>query len=178
MEAAKIPYSLEQISLYGPNGKPDWFWELNPKGQVPVLVCDGGARVLADSDLILDEIGSVAESGLDIVPRGDDQIAQVKEFRAALIDFLPVGKKATLGGNKEEMVAKLRDLDELIEGPYVCGEQVSIADCAGFPFLWRIDTEYGPVEEHGCERMRVWLDNCKSNQAFSKTIQQSWWWWW
>jgi glutathione S-transferase len=76
---------MEEIALYGgENSKPDWFWELNPAGTVPVLVVEAATgdeqdfpeasssatnnkrrrpttskrRVFPDSDLILDEIGS------------------------------------------------------------------------------------------------------------------------
>ena len=63
MEAAEVPYELEQVSLYGSGGKPSWFMKLNPRGQVPVLVVkddnDTDKVVLADSDLILDEMGMV-----------------------------------------------------------------------------------------------------------------------
>ena len=33
---------MEEVSLYGAGGKPDWFMKLNPKGEVPVLVGFGG----------------------------------------------------------------------------------------------------------------------------------------
>ena len=35
-----IPTSQE-VGLYGHGGKPKWFLELNPKGQVPVLILGG-----------------------------------------------------------------------------------------------------------------------------------------
>jgi glutathione S-transferase len=185
LDLTQAPFELEQVSLYGPNGKPDWFWKLNPKGQVPVLVCHGGAVILADSDLILDEIGNAVKGGSKIVPQDDDSMARVRDFRSTLSEFLPIAKQAVLldgggGDNKKKMWDKLKELDALmmVQGPYICGDQVTVADCAGFPFLWRIDTEYGPVEEYGCDNVRAWLDTCKNNKAFSKTIQQSWWWWW
>lgn len=178
LEAAGVPYRMEEISLYGPNGKPDWFWKLNPRGTVPVLVCRGGAVIHADSDRILDEIGNDVEGGSRIVPKDNVEIERAQSFRTLLNEFLPIGKKAVLGGDKKKMWTKLKELDGLIEGPFVCGQDITVADCAGFPFLWRIDSEYGPVENYGCNNIRSWLDTCKSNRAFSKTIQGSWWWWW
>ena len=38
LEVLEIPYTMVEIPLYGPNGKPDWFLQYNPKGTVPVLV--------------------------------------------------------------------------------------------------------------------------------------------
>lgn len=134
---------------------------------------------LRDSDDILDQIGTAVENGSSVVPKDESSIEKSKQFRAKLNEFLPIGKKAVLGGgSKEKMWTKLVELDAMIAGPYVCGDTVTVADCAAFPFLWRIDTEYGPVGDHGCDNLQAWLDHCKSNKAFSKTIQQSWWWWW
>ncbi len=178
LEVSNAPYEMEEISLYGPNGKPDWFLALNPAGTVPVLTCHGGAVRLRDSDIILDEFGNAVENGSKIVPNEEASMEKVKQFRATLDDFLPLGKKAVLGGDKQKMWTKLAELDLMIEGPYVCGDKVTIADCAAFPFLWRIESEFGPLDNQGCKNVKRWLDHCQSNEAFSKTIQQSWWWWW
>jgi len=199
---------LEQVSLYGGGGKPPWFMKINPKGQVPVLVVSNNndnnndndndkVVVLADSDIILDEIGMVMDS---VVPRSasteqqlvadpDDETvaAKIKEFRFTLNEFLPIGKSAVLGGDKERMWSKLRELDALIdvntiEGQsyIIAGDKPTVADCAGFPFLWRIDQEFssGSWENNGCQNIPVWLEFCKKQPAFANSIQSSWWWWW
>ncbi|KAG7341549.1 glutathione S-transferase, C-terminal domain containing protein [Nitzschia inconspicua] len=184
LEAAGAKYNLEQVSLYGPGGKPDWFWKLNPKGQVPVLVVEDEDLVLADSDLILDEIQRVVDAKrsklYDVMSNDDVNATQkVQSFRNCLSEFLPIGKKAVLGGNNDKMWTKLQELDALIQTPYVAGEQLTVADCAGFPFLWRIQQEYGNVwEEHGCNNIPQWLEQCSRQPAFAKSIQSSWWWWW
>mmetsp|Transcript_18838 Transcript_18838/g.33204 ORF Transcript_18838/g.33204 Transcript_18838/m.33204 type:complete len:242 (+) Transcript_18838:44-769(+) len=187
LEAANANYKLEQVSLYGPGGKPDWFWKLNPKGEVPILVIDDSV-VLADSDLILDEIGRVLDSSTSspspsnlVAPNSDDPKElhnTVQAFRECLREFLPIGKQAVLGGDKKKMWTKLQELDSLIKGPFVAGDQLTVADCAGFPFLWRIDNEFGDWEDHGCNNIPVWLKHCSQQPAFAKSIQRSWWWWW
>lgn len=178
MEAANANYQLEQVSLYGPGGKPDWFWKLNPKGQVPILVVHDG-EVLADSDLILDEISRVMddESSRLVTPNGNVE-EKVQAFRSCLREFLPIGKQAILGGDEEAMWSKLQEIDALIEGPFVTGEDLTIADCAGFPFLWRLDQELGTWEEHGCHKIPQWLNHCSQQPAFANSVQRSWWWWW
>jgi len=201
LEAAKVPYQLKEVSLYGSGGKPDWFWKLNPKGTVPVLVVRNDEAtsknddqiVLADSDLILDEMGMVMESVSSataatnqlMVADDAETISRINDFRSTLNEFLPIGKNAVLGGNKEQMWSKLRELDSKIEdnhGSYIIASQAqpTVADCAGFPFLWRIDQEFGTAEwnNNGCENIPLWLDYCKEQPAFENSIQRSWWWWW
>lgn len=191
------------MSLYGPGGKPDWFWDLNPKGEVPILVVgdsssskndnDDKNTILADSDLILDEMSVVVStttnaeqqaqsSSVLVLPGPDDVVTtgKIVAFRKTLREFLPVGKSAVLGGSTTKMWNKLQELDALIDGPFVSGSDVTVADCAGFPFLWRIQQEYGTdsFQKNGCDNISVWLENCSNQDSFSKTIQSSWWWWW
>jgi glutathione S-transferase len=178
LEVAKTPYELEEVSLYGPGGKPDWFWDLNPDGTVPVLVCHGGAVIYPDSDLALDAIESGDALGeqtksLAAVDKKTEQL--VKEWRKSISSMLPIGKKAVLGGDKGKLMTLLKEMDAKVQGPYLCGDEITSADCAAFPFLWRLDNEFGLK---GCENLRNWLQTCKKDEAFSKTVQSSWWWWW
>jgi len=177
---AGVPYEMEEVALYGAGGKPDWFWDLNPDGTVPVLVCHGGAVVYPDSDLALDKI----ESGEAVL--GDDinnALASTKmdpkaiqKWRKSINQMLPIGKKAVLGGgNKQALFDKLKEMDGEVVGPYLCGDAITSADCAAFPFLWRLNDEFG-LKEYS--NLKSWLDTCNKNPAFSKTVQSSWWWWW
>jgi len=52
LEAKGITYDIEFISL---SDKPDWFLEISPNGQVPVLVTDDGTA-LFESDAIVEYI--------------------------------------------------------------------------------------------------------------------------
>lgn len=184
LEVSKTPYELEEVSLYGSGGKPDWFWELNPKGTVPVLVCDGGAVVIPDSDLILDEIekGVVVPTNIKFAAAddsgSDSEVSnRVKEWRTAINKMLPIGKKAVLSrssvGNLHDT---LRTLDSKVVGTYLTGDKITVADCHAFPFLWRINNEFGLSSDY--PNLSRWLDTCCKQAAFKKTIQSSWWWWW
>ena len=50
LEAKQIPYDIEFISL---SDKPQWFLDLSPNGQVPVLITDSG-QALFESDAIVE----------------------------------------------------------------------------------------------------------------------------
>ena len=176
--------------------------KINPKGQVPVLVInndnDADKVVLADSDLILDKMGMVMDSVFPkpqstsstkqlLATESSDEItaAKIVAFRSALNDFLPIGKSAVLGGDKERMWSKLRELDALMDTKgqpsYIIAgtDRPTVADCAAFPFLWRIDQEFGTCwEDNECQNIPAWLDFCKNQPPFENSIQGSWWWWW
>jgi len=181
LEVVKAPYDMEEISLYGPDGKPDWFWELNPAGTVPVLECYGGAVVISDSDLILDQIvNGVVEGGNRLAPIEGDNADLVREWRIRINEMLPIGKAAVHGDKiqKNKLTVILQDLDGRAKvGSYLCGDEVTLADCGAFPFLWRLDSELD-LEKLKCNKLKSWLKKCEENPAFFTTIQSSWWWWW
>jgi glutathione S-transferase len=181
LECSKIPYDLEEISLYGAGGKPDWFWELNPAGTVPVLVVakqQQQQQIYPDSDLILQAItdGSVQHDN-PLMSKSDDR---VEEWRRAVNEMLPVGKKAVLGGGKAQLAQLLKNNMEnrLEDGAMFLTGSISIADCHAFPFLWRLDQEYGLAKGLQCPKLGAWVESCSKLPEFRKTMQSSWWWWW
>lgn len=180
LEASRCPYELEEVSLYGSGGKPDWFWELNPDGTVPVLSCFGGAMVLPDSDLILDALaeGTVVETGksAELLGRTDEERGIIAKWREAVRkEIIPVGKSAVLGGSKSKLEKLLKRLDGTVVGPYLAGDSISLADCAAFPFLWRIDSEFGIKEL----KLKAWMEVCLKDESIKATIPKGgWWWWW
>lgn len=195
METCGTKYEFEEISLYGSNGKPAWFRKLNPAGTVPVLTCNNGEVVLPDSDLILDYIGdgSIADVsdtkvidgsvGSLLLTDSSGNGGSVSKWRNILSSkLIPIGKRAVLGGGKkaqDELFELLRSMNTQVEGTYLCGDSITVADCAMFPFLWRIDQEFGPLsEDDGLGNLRKWLDNCENVKSFKATIQGAWWWWW
>ena len=170
----------------GPGGKPGWFLDMNPRGTVPVVAVDG--VVFANSESILDAVGD-GEVGVDrgMLRRTDGQSpdgrALADRWRISVSDrLIPVGKSAVLGGRGGSATAELRtllkDLNAMVAGPYLVGEGLSLADCAAFPFLLRIDREFG-IGGVGEENLRSWLDRCMETDPIKLTIPvRGWWWWW
>ena len=178
LEVTGIPYEFTEIGLYGPNGKPDWFWKLNPKGTVPVLDC-GNGEVWADSDLILDRLPQLQPYGMILQPPSPEVEQKIQEWRQEINRMLPIGKNAIQGrgaSSVKPLMEVLRRLDEMVAGPYLCGSQVTVADCAAFPFLWRLAAE---IDLDECPNLQRWINHCQSNNhAFRTTVQSNWWWWW
>ncbi|KAL3765790.1 hypothetical protein ACHAWO_011737 [Cyclotella atomus] len=178
LEASNAKYTMREISLYGVDGKPDWFWELNPKGTVPVVVAsDGGKRmVLADSEDILDAVLDGRIKGDGNTSTNEEKDAIMKWRNVISKQLVPVGKSSVLGGSKSKLQSLLKELDSQVVGPYLTGETFTVADAAAFPFFWRLHSEYGLNDT---KQLRAWFDRCSQEEAVKKTIPSGgWWWWW
>jgi glutathione S-transferase len=180
LEASETRFTMEEINLYGPNGKPDWFLELTPTGTVPVLVLNGGAVVITSSDGILTYYeGEFAPGTVSLFPKEQEQA--IRQWRTIVNDkLLPVGKESVLAAKKEktkskELDAVLSELESLVVAPYLAGPCLSTADCHAFPFLWRLHEEYGLTEY---PKLNEWITKCSEEDPFQKTLVPSWWWWW
>lgn len=166
---------MEEISLYGAGGKPKWFLQLNPSGTVPVLNVNDGKKVIPDSEEILDYISS-EDNAITCCYDKNDKIlsSKVDTWRKNISEkVIPIGKRAVLGGSKENLFTLLSELEEQVEGPFLCGDSITVADCCAFPFIWRLDQEFG-VDG----KLKDWLNVCESEKAFKMSIQRAWWWWW
>ena len=169
------------------SGKPRWFMELNPKGEVPVLVADGNPI-----------IGS--EETIDYLMPGAFNSVEHRtlssRWRAVINNELkPEGKKAVLSGgssaDRAGLVAVLGDLDACLaddsvaragrgdaegSGPFVCGAAFTAADASAFPFLQRVREEFGfPAS---CARLEEWYAVASCRPSVRKTVRKNWWWWW
>lgn len=77
LEAKQIPYQVDYISLAD---KPDWFLDISPNGQVPVLVIELGAA-LFESDAIMEYL---EEAHRPLIP---DMSPVAEGFDQAFADF-------------------------------------------------------------------------------------------
>ncbi|GKY90840.1 hypothetical protein MPSEU_000056800 [Mayamaea pseudoterrestris] len=177
LEASDTPFQLEEIPLYGTNGKPEWFRKLNPAGTVPVFVANDGDLIIPDSDLILDAFED--DSNLGSIPLfNSENQSQIQQWRSTVNkNLIPIGKNSVLSGRSmsNELQKVLEELNAMVVGPYLAGNLITTADCHAFPFLWRLNDEYR-LDDY--PSLQQWLNKCSKEQAFSKTIQSSWWWWW
>lgn len=196
LEASGVPFEMQEISLYGAGGKPDWFWKLNPAGTVPVLVAHGGAAVFPDSDDILDQFqdgGTLYEMskkmasgkgvGGPLYPPADrsDVRQAIDEWRQRINKMLPVGKKAVLSGKLDKnLKTHLASMNDAVVGPYLASQRLTTADCHAFPFLWRLAQEYPSQFQSDYPALQEWLDFVSKDKSLplARTVQSSWWWWW
>lgn len=158
--------------------------DLNPKGEVPVIVVDG--KPIVGSEETVDYL---MQGSLNPV----EQRATSSRWRAIVNDRLkPSGKRAVfssgLTADRASLTAVLQDLEACLadresseeedgaSGPFVCGRTFTAADASAFPFLQRIHGEFGFPS--GCERLEAWYDSASSRPGVRKTIKRDFWWWW
>lgn len=146
LEAKGMPYEIEFIEL---SDKPDWFLEISPNGQVPVLLTENGTT-LFESDAIveyLDEVAPPLEHDVSPEQRALDRAWAYQATK----HYLP--QCGTMSSHDEQTFidrnAKLQKLfakaeRALGDGPFFKGESLSNIDVAWLPLLHRANI----VREH------------------------------
>lgn len=139
LEAKKVPYKLEYISL---KDKPQWFLDLSPTGQVPLLVTETG-KALFESDAImeyLDETHFPLESRISPEQRALDRAWSYQASKHYLVQCSAMrsADESTLAERSEKLAKAFEKAESaLAEGPFFKGESLSNVDIAWLPLLHR-----------------------------------------
>ncbi len=139
LEAKGVPYDIEYISL---KDKPEWFLELSPTGQVPLLITEAG-EALFESDAIVEYIDEVTVPLVaDVTPeqRAKDRAWSYQASKHYLVQCSAMQSKDH--SVLEERAAKLDKAfqkveAQLREGPYFNGAALGNVDIAWVPLLHR-----------------------------------------
>jgi glutathione S-transferase len=143
LRAKGIDFKVTYIDL---REKPDWFLEISPHGQVPVLVVDG--RPLFESNAIAEYLDEEAE------PRLHPADAIKRARNRAWTDFVPTFASGLSGiyytKTSEESAAALEAAPARVikieaaianersnDGPFFNGDRLCLVDAAYAPFLQR-----------------------------------------
>ncbi len=139
LEAQKIPYEIEYIDL---NNKPQWFLNVSPTGQVPLLITESG-KALFESDAIveyIDEFHQPLEEGLSPEEKAFDRAWSYQASKHYLVQCSAQrsADKQTLDERAQKLSkAFARAEGELKDGPYFKGAALSKVDVAWLPLLHR-----------------------------------------
>jgi len=123
--------------------KPDWFLAISPLGKVPVLKYED--EVLFESAVInefLDEITPPSIMPASALQKAKDR-AWIEFSSQIIMDQyrLSVAKnEADFATQKLAFLAKLKQLEQVVEGKYFNGEAFSLVDAAIAPVMTRIAT--------------------------------------
>eukprot|EP00439_Symbiodinium_sp_Y106_P083586 s273_g23.t2 len=119
-------------------------YDLNPKGLVPVLV-DPSGKVTVESEDIVDAIAEKSSKALSAAASPD----AVEIRRLINQRLLPAGKQAKMFGQQADLGPVLQALDKLVAGPFMVGDEVTVADISAAPMLQRL-FEDGMVPKPNC----------------------------
>lgn len=149
LEAKNLPYELEYIQL---KNKPQWFLDLSPTGQVPLLVTESG-EALFESDAIVEYIEEITEPlELNVSPeqRAKDRAwsYQASKHYLAQCSTMRSGDEETLIEREENLAKAFTKVEqELVKsdsskgsrfkGRFFKGKQLSNVDIAWLPLLHR-----------------------------------------
>jgi glutathione S-transferase len=141
LEAKNVPYDIEFISL---SDKPQWFLDISPNGQVPVLITDGG-KALFESDAIVEYIEEAyppLQSDISLEEKATNRawgylasknyLVQCSAQRSPDADVLKE-RSAKIG------VAFDRIEKQLGDTPLFGGDEIGMVDIAWLPLLHRAD---------------------------------------
>lgn len=167
LEAKKIPYEIEYISL---SNKPQWFLDISPNGQVPLLVTERGTA-LFESDAIIeyieDEFGPL-EQGVTNEQRALDRAWSYlgSKHYLAQCGTMRSSDKATLTEKVANLAKAFAKVEKQVAGPFFKGEQLSNVDMAWLPLLHRAHI----IKAHTCFDM---LDGFPKVQAWQQQLLET-----
>ncbi|MBL4667496.1 MAG: glutathione S-transferase family protein [Sneathiella sp.] len=139
LEAKNISYEIEYISL---GNKPDWFLDISPNGQVPILITEMGSA-LFESDAIaeyLDEISPPLEEDLTSEQRALNRAWSYLGSKHYLVQCSAMQSRDldTLQERRKKLdPAFLKAEKKLKEGPFFNGKKIGNVDMAWLPLLHR-----------------------------------------
>ncbi|MEH6630888.1 MAG: glutathione S-transferase family protein [Halopseudomonas aestusnigri] len=177
LEAKKVPYQIEYISL---KDKPEWFLDISPTGQVPVLVTEGG-KALFESDAIaeyLDEVYAPLEPAITPERRATDRAWSYQATKHYLVQCSTMTSPD--GITLTDRVGKLNKAFERAEkqmgvGPYFNGDTLGNVDAAWLPLLHRaaiisIHRDYDFLAKF--PKMKQWQSNLLSTGLAEKSVSE------
>ncbi len=175
LEAKNIPYEIEFIEL---SDKPDWFLEISPNGQVPVLLTENGVA-LFESDAIveyIDEITPALNENADPIERAQDRAWGYQATKQYLVQCSTMRSRDQITFN--DRFAKLKKSFDrvekrLSEAPYFSGSELGNVDIAWLPLLHRAQivrnvSGYDMFRDY--PKLRNWQDQLEKTGLYERSI--------
>ncbi|MGI9279446.1 MAG: glutathione S-transferase family protein [Endozoicomonas sp.] len=139
LEAKNIPYEIEYISL---SDKPQWFLDLSPNGQVPVMVTENGTA-LFESDAIaeyLEDAYPALQSGLSAEQKALNRAWSYLGSKQYLVQCSAQRSKdaPTLIERTEKLASAFAKVEKVLgEFSFFNSDSLSMVDLAWLPVLHR-----------------------------------------
>lgn len=178
LTAKNVPFEIEYISL---SDKPQWFLDISPNGQVPLLVTESGVT-LFESDAIIeyieDEFGPI-ESDITNEQRALDRAWSYLGSKNYLVQCGAMSSKdeATLTERSEKLVTAFVKVEAQLSGEhaYFKSNQLSNVDIAWLPLLHRaaiIKEETGYDFLCGLPKTQKWQQNVLNSGLIDNSVSE------
>ncbi|AYV21459.1 glutathione S-transferase family protein [Vibrio mediterranei] len=176
LEAKRIPYEIEYISL---KDKPQWFLDISPNGQVPVMVTESGTA-LFESDAIIeyieDEYGPI-EQGVSNEQRALDRAWSYlgSKHYLAQCGTMSSKDKETFEERAEKLIKAFQKAENQLSGntKFFKSDTFSNVDMAWLPLLHRaaiVKAHSGYDFFCGLPKMQAWQRNIMESGLVEKTV--------
>ncbi|MBF9049575.1 glutathione S-transferase family protein [Roseobacter sp. HKCCD9010] len=175
LEAKGVPYDIEFIDL---SDKPQWFLDMSPTGQVPMLITDDG-DALFESDAIVEYIEEVTPPLVpEVTPvqRAKDRAWSYQASKHYLVQCSTMqSKDQTVLAEREAKLTKAFEKAEkqLGKGPFFNGDILGNVDIAWLPLLHRAQI----VREHSgydfladYPKIRAWQSALADTGLYAKSV--------
>ena len=158
-----IDHEIVEIDL---SDRPDWLYEKNPTGRVPVLEEDGWA--LPESAVIMEFLEErYPEPPLLPTDSADRAAVRLLIFRDDDLTDPYYALRRGEDGAREEFDAVLGRFEALLgEQPYLSGDEYGLADIALVPWFLRARDMLG-VELDGFPSLEDWLGRLEERPAIA-----------
>ncbi len=139
LEAKNIAYDVEYIDL---GDKPQWFLDLSPRGQVPILITDNGTA-LFESDAIAEYIEEAYQPLQERLSPEDKALNRAWSYLAAKHYLVQCGAQrsadgATLAERSKQLGMAFDKVEKQLTGsPFFGGNTIGMADIAWLTLLHR-----------------------------------------
>ncbi len=177
LEAKGVPYDIEFIKL---SDKPQWFLDISPTGQVPLLITEAG-EVLFESDAIVEYLEEVTPPlVVDVAPvqRAKDRAWSYQASKHYLVQCSTMqSKDKTVLAEREAKLTKAfgKAEQQLGEGPFFNGATLGNVDIAWLPLLHRAQI----VKEHSgydfladYPKVRAWQSALAETGLYEKSVSE------
>ncbi|WP_310619200.1 glutathione S-transferase family protein [Flexibacterium corallicola] len=177
LEAKGLEYTVEYISL---KDKPQWFLEISPNGQVPVLVTEDGTA-LFESEAIVEYIDEISEPLYSGISREQKAINRAWGYLASKNYLVQCSTmRSPTKDVLEERSEKLRSAFLKVEkhlgnDRYFSGKTLGNVDIAWLPMLHRADI----IERHrgydmleGLPKVKEWQGSVLAKGLAERSVSE------
>ncbi|MEM6998416.1 MAG: glutathione S-transferase family protein [Pseudomonadota bacterium] len=177
LEVKNIPYEIEFISL---SNKPQWFLDISPTGQVPVLITESGEALFESEAIVeyLDEVTKPIEPDLSPEERAKDRAWGYQASKNYLVQCSAQrSADHTTLKERTEKLGKVFEKAERIfgDGPYFKGDKISNVDVAWLPLLHRASI----IEKYTCydflkeyPKVKLWQSTLLNTGLAKKSVSE------